>query len=137
MSLGPLSFLAKALDPISKAVDSLHTSDEERLTIKAELLNRQAQLVSEVIVYETKLADAQANVIMSEANAESWIARSWRPITMLTFVALIVYSQLTTSEIPDQLWLVVQIGLGGYVAGRSLEKTAGSVVKVLKTKEQV
>ena len=60
-----------------------------------------------------------------------------KAVTMLTFLALIVYSQLTTSEIPDQLWLVVQIGLGGYVAGRSLEKTAGSVVKVLKTKEQV
>ena len=88
-------------------------------------------------MYETKLADAQANVIMSEANAESWIARSWRPITMLTFVGLIVYSQLTENVIPDQLWTVVQIGLGGYVAGRSLEKTAGSVVKVLKTREEV
>jgi hypothetical protein len=137
MSIGPLSFLAKALDPIGKAIDNLHTSDEERLSIKAELLGVQAKLVSEVIVYETKLIDAQANVIMSEANAESWIARSWRPITMLTFVALIVYSQLTENVIPDQLWTVVQIGLGGYVAGRSLEKTAKSVVKVLKTKEQV
>tara|TARA_R110000824_G_scaffold157971_3_gene331532 strand:- start:1704 stop:2117 length:414 start_codon:yes stop_codon:yes gene_type:complete len=137
MSLNPLSFLSKALDPISKAIDNLHTSDEERLSIKAELLGVQAKLVSEVIVYETKLADAQANVIMSEANAESWIARSWRPITMLTFVGLIVYSQLTENVIPDQLWTVVQIGLGGYVAGRSLEKTAGSVVKVLKTREEV
>tara|TARA_R110000737_G_scaffold164906_2_gene192549 strand:+ start:333 stop:746 length:414 start_codon:yes stop_codon:yes gene_type:complete len=137
MSIGPLSFLAKALDPIGKAIDNLHTSDEERLSIKAELLGVQAKLVSEVIVYETKLIDAQANVIMSEANAESWIARSWRPITMLTFVALIVYSQLTENVIPDQLWTVVQIGLGGYVAGRSLEKTAGNVIKVLKTREEI
>ena len=118
MSLNPLSFLSKALDPISKAIDNLHTSDEERLSIKAELLGVQAKLVSEVIVYETKLADAQANVIM-------------------TFVGLIVYSQLTENVIPDQLWTVVQIGLGGYVAGRSLEKTAGSMVKVLKTREEV
>ena len=41
MSLNPLSFLSKALDPISKAIDNLHTSDEERLSIKAELLGVQ------------------------------------------------------------------------------------------------
>ena len=50
---------------------------------------------------------------------------------------LIVYSQLTENVIPDQLWTVVQIGLGGYVAGRSLEKTASSVVRVLKSKDEV
>lgn len=75
-----------------------------------------------------KKLETAANVIMSEANSESWITRSWRPITMLTFVALIAAhwmgftaENLSPKEI-DNLMELVKIGLGGYVVSRGAEK---------------
>jgi len=59
-----------------------------------------------------------------------WLARSWRPITMLVFVALIAArwlgyarSDLSESEVLA-LWSVVQYAMTGYVIGRSVEKVA-------------
>lgn len=75
-----------------------------------------------------KKLETAANVIMSEANSESWITRSWRPITMLTFVALIAMhwlgftaENLSPKEI-ENLMELVKIGLGGYVVSRGAEK---------------
>ena len=36
-----------------------------------------------------RLVERQADIIQSEAQSESWLTRNWRPLTMLTFVALI------------------------------------------------
>ena len=134
---GPLSFISGLIKPVADLVDSLHTSDEERLAAKGVLLELQTGLMSQTLVYETKLAESQASIIVAEATANSWLTRTWRPITMLIFVALVVWSQFTGMEIPDDLWFVIKLGLGGYVGGRSVEKSVESIVKVMKTKEQV
>ena len=81
---------------------------------------------------------AAASIIKAEAESASWLTRSWRPITMLTFVALIVARWLGYAA-PDlspeeyiKLWDIVEIGLGGYVVGRSLEKVAPQIAGALK-----
>ena len=74
---------------------------------------------------------------MAETQANSWLTRTWRPITMLTFVALVVWSMFTGMEIPDDLWFVIKLGLGGYVGGRSVEKSVSAITEVMKRKEQV
>ena len=56
---------------------------------------------------------------------------------MLTLVAIVVVSQFTAMEVPPDLWFVIKLGLGGYVGGRSVEKSVASVVKVMKAKEHV
>ena len=72
----------------------------------------------------------QGDIIVAEAQSESWIARSWRPITMLTFVGLVVarWFGLTIEGIDNEMELalmeLIKIGLGGYVVGRSAEKVA-------------
>ena len=82
----------------------------------------------------------RANIITTEAQSESWLTRSWRPITMLTFVALVVAHWLgfTAPNISEEQVLglldIVQIGLGGYVVGRSLEKTAEVLAPALAKK---
>jgi hypothetical protein len=45
---------------------------------------------------------------------------------MLTFLALVVADTfgLTEFRLADQAWTLLQIGLGGYVVGRSAEKIA-------------
>jgi len=134
---GPLSFIAGLIKPVSALVDNLHTSDEERLAAKGVLLQLETALMSQTLDYEQQLAKSKATIIVAEATANSWLTRTWRPITMLTFVALVVWSQFTGMEIPDDLWFVIKIGLGGYVGGRSLEKSVESIVKAMKAKEEI
>ena len=133
---GPLSFIAGLIKPVTNLVDNLHTSDEERLEAKGVLLQLETAMMSQTLAYEQKLAESQASIIVAEATANSWLTRTWRPITMLTFVFLVVWSQFTGMEIPPDLWFVIKIGLGGYLGGRSVEKSVGSITKIMKSKEE-
>ena len=81
---------------------------------------------------------AQAQIVQAEAQSQNWLASSWRPITMLTFVVLIVarwfgWAAPNLSEAEYlKLWDIVQLGLGGYVIGRSVEKIIPSVAGAIK-----
>lgn len=74
--------------------------------------------------------EAQMKVIVAEAQSESWLTRSWRPITMLALTACVVAHWLgftppnLDSQSIEGLLTLVQIGLGGYVVSRGAEKTA-------------
>ncbi len=74
-----------------------------------------------------EIEEAAAN-IRAEAMGDSWLQRSWRPLTMLTFVSLIVAKWLgftapgVTEAVELALFEIIKIGLGGYVVGRSVEK---------------
>lgn len=82
--------------------------------------------------------NARADIIKAEAASESWLAQSWRPILMLTFGALIVarWMGFAAPGISDteiiKLWDIVELGLGGYVIGRTAEKIVPQVVGALK-----
>lgn len=79
---------------------------------------------------------AASKVIVAEAKSESWLARNWRPITMLTFVFMIAnnyvimpYMQLfgvpaVQLEIHPDMWGLIKLGLSGYIVGRTVEKVA-------------
>lgn len=80
----------------------------------------------------------KADIIKAEASSESWLAQSWRPIMMLTFGALIVARWMgyaapgISQEEILKLWNIVELGLGGYVIGRSVEKIVPSITDALK-----
>lgn len=71
---------------------------------------------------------AGQETVQIEAQGESWLQRNWRPLTMLTFVGLVVAKWLgftsdgVTEAVEMELMHLIQIGLGGYVLGRSAEK---------------
>ncbi len=79
---------------------------------------------------EMKELDAAMKIIVAEAQGGSWLQRSWRPVTMLTFAGLIVAKWMglsapgITEQIELALFEIIKIGLGGYVVGRSAEKVA-------------
>ncbi|WP_305790653.1 3TM-type holin [Candidatus Endoriftia persephone] len=83
------------------------------------------EFLGKVLDYETKLMESQASIIKAETTGQSWLQRSWRPVTMLTFLALVVFDSFgwLANPLADEAWTLLQIGLGGYVAGRSAEKT--------------
>ncbi len=74
-----------------------------------------------------EIEEAAAN-IRAEAMGDSWLQRSWRPLTMLIFVSLIVAKWLgftapgVTEAVELALFEIIKIGPGGYVVGRSVEK---------------
>jgi len=98
----------------------------------------QQALQAAVLERTSEIERAAAEVVKAEAQGQSWLQRTWRPVTMLVFVALIVARWLGWSA-PNlgeaevlKLWDIVEIGLGGYVIGRSAEKVLPGIVESLK-----
>ena len=116
--------------PAAELIDKLHTSDHEKLQIKQAMFELQVEAFNKAEEYETQLLDAKKTIITAEAQSQSVIARNWRPVTMLTFLLLVVADSLgwLASPLAPEAWTLLQIGLGGYVAGRSAEK----VTKLIK-----
>lgn len=119
-----LAFISGIFDPAVKLIDSLHTSTEEKLNMQKEIKKVENELLAKVIDYETQLLENKSKIISAEATGHSWLQRNWRPITMLSFLALVALDSFgwLANPLADDAWLLLQIGLGGYVAGRSAEK---------------
>lgn len=122
------------ISPVSDLIDELHTSEEERLQVKASLFSAQTQMAVKVMEYESELLKAQSQVITAEAQGASWLQRNWRPITMLTFLVLVVADTFgwTHFRLAPDAWTLLQIGLGGYVVGRSAEKIVPKITEVMR-----
>ena len=129
--IGVTDLIANIFKPAANLVDELHTSDEERLNAKSKMLEVQAAAMQQVFDYETQALTARANIVNSEASSSNLLASSWRPLTMLTFLVLAVGDSLGLLATPlrDEAWMLLQLGLGGYVVGRSGEKIAQTIKK--------
>jgi hypothetical protein len=131
MAVNVFSFISNIFEPAAKLVDDLHTSDEERIKANNVLESLKNAIKSKMIDLQSQLLEAQKSIISAEANGHSTLQRNWRPITMLTFLVLVVLDSFgwLASPLAPEAWTLLQIGLGGYVAGRSLEKIADKVKK--------
>jgi len=128
MAVDPIT---AALDVGGKLIDRLWPDPTQRDQAKLALLE---------LAQKGELAEftARADIVKTEAASENWLASSWRPILMLTFGALIVarwfgWAAPNLSEAEYlKLWSIVELGLGGYVIGRSVEKIVPGVADALK-----
>ena len=102
----------------------------------------------EILKNEKEFKDLAGSIVLAEAKSEHWLTASWRPFTMILFALVIAINILIIPyiviplfwafgypvpmfmPIPDQVWTLITIGLGGYVGGRSGEK----MVKMWKEK---
>jgi hypothetical protein len=125
-AIGIISAIKGIFKPAAKLVDNLHTSPEEKMTLINELANAEFQIQAKVLEYETKILEVQASTITTEAKGESWLQRNWRPLTMLSFLILILLSSfgLFSVALAPEIWGLLKLGIGGYTIGRSLEKIA-------------
>ena len=124
-----LGFVGEIFKPAADLIDSLHTSTEEKLTLKNKLAVIENTMTAKTIEYETKLLAAKTSIINAEATGESWMQRNWRPITMLTFLVLVVCDSFgwLANPLASEAWTLLQIGLGGYVTSRGVEKVVGKL----------
>lgn len=111
---------------------------------KSQVLVQLSQLEAQAEKAEIAYREAQAKVIIAEAQGQSWLQRNWRPILMLTivfivannyviapYISLFGYKSLAL-ELPETMWDLMNIGVGGYIVGRSGEKIATAVAEVMK-----
>jgi len=128
--MGILSVIGELIKPVANLIDDLHTSGEEKGAIREAINKIENAFAEKVLEYEQKILEMQTTIITTEAKGESWLQRSWRPITMLTFLVLVVFDGFGWLKHPlaPEAWTLLQIGLGGYVVGRSVEKILPSVL---------
>jgi len=118
-----------ALDLRTALTGDLTPEQKTRLQDAAMELEKKAQDV------QAELTRLQAEIVLAESRG-SWMQRSWRPILMLSIVAIIVNNYIlfpyfslfglpaTMLQLPEKLWSLMMIGVGGYVIGRSGEQIA-------------
>ncbi|WP_044203856.1 3TM-type holin [Flammeovirga sp. OC4] len=116
----------------SDIIDQVVTNTEEKQKLKNEL--------SQVVLGNlNQLHEAQAKVILAEANG-NLLQRSWRPVVMLCFAFIVMYTYFfqpaffpdaenMANDLPAEFWSLLEIGLGGFVIGRTAEKIATNVTK--------
>ena len=130
--MGIIELIGGIFKPAAELIDDLHTSDEEKLKHRERLLEVQAMTMQTVFTYEEANLRAKAQIVNSEAQSDHWIVASWRPIVMLALTALVIVDSFgwLANPLSGEAWLLLQIGLGGYVVGRSGEKIAKTIKQV-------
>ena len=97
----------------------------DRLTLPArEKKQLETDLMRIFIEWEKRVMEARAAVLTEEARG-TWLQRSWRPLVMLTFALIVLAGTFTSLPMladTSRFWDLLEIGLGGYVVGRSGEK---------------
>jgi hypothetical protein len=115
---------------VGDSIDKLITSDEEKLILRNEL---------QKLFYAQNLELAKLNfeIISAEARG-NFLQRSWRPILMLSFGFVVLYSKfialafnLPNAPLEPDFFMLLKLGIGGYGVLRSAEK----IVKTLKNKK--
>ena len=121
--------LVRLFTPINRLVDEFHESEEDRARRRAEVTALQNEALALALALERERLAAQAAIVSAEAGGASWLQRNWRPITMLSFLGLVIADAfgMLAFRLADQAWLLLQIGLGGYVVGRSVEKISPQI----------
>jgi len=111
---------------ISGIIDKLVTTDKERLGLQNEIMGV-------INNFASKMMDVQKDIVLAEVNGNK-LQRSWRPIIMLAFGFIVIYEYfiskvfgLPAADLPTKFWDLLEIGLGGFVIGRSVEKIAGKL----------
>jgi len=131
--MGLLSFIpviGKVIDKGLSIVDKLVLDKDKAAELKAAISKEILVTNHDELV---KTIDSQMQIILAEAKG-GWLQRNWRPLLMLTIIAIVAnnyvlfpYLSMFTEkavmlELPGGLWALLNVGVGGYVVGRSAEK---------------
>ena len=148
MSIGLIGTLLNVINgPLGTVVEKYFDNQADRDAFKN-------AVELEVLKNQKQIADQAGNIVLAEAQSEHKITAIWRPVMMLIFVSIIAIHLLIVPyiltpalwligvpipelmPIPEQVWTLLSIGIGGYVGGRSIEKAAGNVAKAIKRNKQ-
>lgn len=127
----------EAVDSIGNAIDRIDKSDE-KLALQLKYKELLMTIEGACINYESKLLESRSRIIESEAKGESALQRNWRPLLMCICMfiifsnyVLVPFFGIPPTILDDHIWSLMEMGVGGYVAGRSLEKITEKLGPVL------
>ena|SRR2546428_5801826 len=138
--MNPLSLVFGAVGGLINGVKDIFsqklTNDADKIDASVKLGELQLQVQQALLGADTQFAQAQQAVIVAEAQSGSWLPRNIRPLSLLTFLCVIVYQgvfvsifklpSVNLSAVPPQMWNLFYIGFGGYIVGRSVEKAVSN-----------
>lgn len=122
------------LKALSDLLPSVGRTVEKFVKDKDLAAKLQFEIEKDLIGFQSQVVEAKASIIVAEAQGQSWMQRNWRPLTMLTFVAIIAnnyiivpYAVAFGFEVPmlviePGMWSLLTVGIGGYIGGRTYEK---------------
>lgn len=96
-----------------------------------------AKIESELLKLESEVKAAQSSVLIAEIQGLSTVQRTWRPHLMYVIMFILINNLILIPwvhlffppapilSMPSELWTLLTISLGGYIAGRTFEKTGG------------
>jgi hypothetical protein len=124
--LGAIGPIAKiALGVVDKSVEDKDLAEKLK-----------SQITSQMLDNNSKELQSAASIIKAEASSNHWLTATWRPALMWICIivifnnyilmpfANIIFGTAVELSIPDPMWNLLTIGVGGYIAGRSGEKIA-------------
>lgn len=121
--MGLFDFIGNIFKPAANLVDELHVSDEERFKLRNELAKIQGEVDKKFMDLQKTAIDAQSKVQVAEAGSKYWLTATWRPITCLSLVGLILAESFgIIPPLSDNVYMLTNIMFGSYSVGRSYEK---------------
>lgn len=124
--------IGKVVEKGLDVIDELVEDKDQANRLKAQIRQRINEQNHEQNLAELK---SQSQVVMGEVQGESWLQRNWRPLLMVCVILIIANNYILVPyagaiwpehvhvlELPSGLWALLNVGVGGYVAGRSVEK---------------
>jgi hypothetical protein len=136
--------IIQAVAPLAKI---LFNTVDKAVADKDLAAKLKADLQTQMLQSHTQELTAAAKIIEAEAKA-GWFASSWRPLLMYVLIFILIWNYVLgpvilfffkasiTISLPGDVWTLLQIGLGGYVVGRSAESVARTMANKPQPKEQ-
>jgi len=123
------------IQAVAPLVKILFNTIDRAVADKDHAAKLKADLQTQMLQSHTQELQAAAKIIEAEAKS-NWFAASWRPLLMYVLIFILVWNYIfgpivqfffgaaITIDLPGDVWTLLQIGLGGYVVGRSAESVA-------------
>jgi hypothetical protein len=134
----------QAIAPLAKI---LFNTVDKAVADKDLAAKLKADLQTQMLQSHTQELQAAAKIVEAEAKA-GWFSASWRPLLMYVLIFILIWNYVLgpvilfffkasiTITLPGDVWTLLQIGLGGYVVGRSAESVARTMANKPQPKEQ-
>lgn len=129
--LGMIPVIGKIIEKGLDVVDSFVEDKDEANKLKSAL---QQRMLVQNHDENIKMIEAQMEIVLAETRGH-WLQRNWRPLLMLVVIGILANNYVIAPyitlffpgksiilELPGGLWALLNVGVGGYVAGRSAEK---------------
>ena len=140
-----MSIIAAALGAVGSVVSSFFGFKKDQ----SKIVQSSLEVLGQTNESGAKREAAIAAIITAESNSGYWLSAVWRPLMMVFFAALLAsfwfgYAPPNINgEMPPilaEIFLILKIGIGGYIPARSIEKIVsnlnlGSILKTFIKKK--